>query len=617
MNTTIRNILTSPRWLGFAVSLTVFAVYLMTLAPSVNFIDSGELATVACTLGIAHPTGYPLFTLLGWFFTKLPLAAEPIARLNIMAAFFCAAGIFVFFQLVHFLLVQMPKGTSLTASLVASAGASLLLAFSETYWSQATSVEVYSLHLFFLSMTLYCFVRASLSKKQVKSDRAGSGESHWWMVFAFVLGLAFTNHMTTILLAPGLLYLYFAINGGGKDSWVRIVKMGAPFVLGLSVYLYLPLRAAHGALLNWGNPVTLERFYWHFSGKQFRVWLFSSSEAAGRQLKYFLDSLPLEFAYIGLLLGLMGAILLFFAHRKVGIATLILFVSCVLYSINYDIHDIDSYFLLAYLCIALWSGFAFARMATFLGGTPRSTTIAVILVLAIACAPVIVHYSKNDESSNYLVEDYTKNMFSSLQQDALVISYQWDFWVSASYYYQLVKGVRPDIAVVDKELLRRSWYLIQLGKRYPWLIGNSKGEVDAFGEELYKFEHDIPYNPAIIQAKYVNMISSFISRNMATRPVYVTPEIEAEFTVGFQRVPEGLAFRLVADTSFHAIGIPNYVVRRFARRGRLEDAVKNLYLSSLNAMAGYALAHGVSPDIAGLRRSGDDLIGKLGTSSTP
>ena len=74
-----------------AVSLLAFLLYIRTLAPGLSFIDSGELGTVAATLGVAHPTGYPLFTLLGWLFTRLPLASEVIVRLNIMAAVFCAA----------------------------------------------------------------------------------------------------------------------------------------------------------------------------------------------------------------------------------------------------------------------------------------------------------------------------------------------------------------------------------------------------------------------------------------------------------------------------------------------------------------------------------------------
>ena len=616
----LKSVIRSPRWVGFAVGLFAFGVYLKTLAPSVTFIDSGELATVACTLGIAHPTGYPLFTLLGWVFSQLPIAAEPVLRLNMMAAVFCAAGVFVFFQLLHLLLNVVARAHEIP-SLVAAAAASLLLAFSETYWSQATSVEVYSLHVLFLSLVLYCFVMASFHHEVLRTMRREGQvltETKWWMLFAFVLGLSFTNHMTTILLAPGLLYLYFALQGGSKESWRRILTMVPPFLIGFSVYLYLPIRAAGGILLNWGNPVTLERFLWHLSGKQFRVWIFSSTEAAGRQFKYFINTLPHEFAYVGLILAIIGVIALFRLHRKLAIAIVLLFVTCVLYSINYDIHDIDSYFLLAYFCVAIWSGVGFLRLYEWV---QHSSTIQPgvggALIVAMSLAPVGVHYKMNDESSNNLVEDYTKNMFASLKPDALIISYQWDYWVSAAYYFQIVESYRDDVAVVDKELLRRSWYLLQLERRYPWLIQHSRPQVEAYSKELYKFEHDTPYDPSVIQSRYVEMILSFISANIGSRPVYVTSEIEPEFTTGFQRVPEGLAFRLAADTLFHGSDLPHYEIRPFGRRGRLEDMVKNLYVSSLKNRAVYYYQHGFPDEYQKVSGEAEEVLGKLGPRASP
>lgn len=617
--TNLKSPFSSPRWVGLLVALCALGVYMKTLAPSVTFIDSGELATVACTLGIAHPTGYPLFTLLGWVFSKLPIAGEEIVRLNIMAAVFCAAGVYVFFQLMHLLLAVASKSKGSSPVLLASAGASLLLAFSETYWSQATSVEVYSLHLLFLSLVLFCFVNANfyheIQSRFGEVDQRLS-EASWWTLFAFTLGLSFTNHMTTILLSLGLLYWYFSSHGGGRESRLQILRMGFPFLLGLSVYLYLPVRGAR-ALLNWGNPVTLERFLWHLSGKQFRVWIFSSTEAAGRQLKYFINSLPHEFAYIGLLFALVGVVGLFRMEKKLAIGVLLLFLTCMLYSINYDIHDIDSYFLLAYVCVAIWSGVALFQICAWAQGVSIvQYRVVCFLIIAASLTPVAVHYNVNDESSNYLVEDYTKNMFASVQPDALVISYQWDFWVSGSYYYQIVRGYRADVAVVDKELLRRSWYLLQLEHRYPWLIQESKPEVEAFNKELYKFEHDLPYNPAVIQAKYIEMISSFIVKNMASRPVYVTHEIEAEFTGGLQRVPEGLAFRLFADTSFHETFLPDFAIRPFQRRGRLEDMMKSLYLSSLNARATYYNTNGVPLESQATARAAERVTNTLGHASS-
>lgn len=595
-----RKIISSPQANAALVGLFAFIIYLKTLAPSVTFIDSGELAAVASTLGIAHPTGYPLFTLLGWVFSRLPIAPEEIVRLNIMAALFCAIGVYFFYHLVYFVLTGVfgrssvlkfsKKGIFPVAVRVSSAGAALLLAFSETYWSQAVSVEVYSLHVVFLSLITLCLFKAVFQEQLIREEEARPSDV-WWYLFATTLGLSFANHMTTVLLAPGFLFLYFATQGFGEGSWKRILRMAIPFLIGISVYLYLPLRASRKPAMNWGDPSTLEKFIWHWTGKQYRVWIFSSTEAAGRQFQYFISSLSFEFAHVGLLLALVGLVVLWRGNRKIALGFLLLFVGCILYSINYDIHDIDSYFLLAYLCIALLAAVGLLWFFRWLSDTVN-TNVAIAGCLALSLSTCVLHYEKTDETKNHLVEDYTKNMFASVQQNALVLSFQWDYWVSASFYYQLVRNYRTDVAVVDKELLRRSWYFKQLELHYPWLIEHSRSEVDAFLKELYKFEHDLPYDTRTIEAGYVEMVRSFITKNINARPVYVTTEIEPEFTAGMQRVPEGLALRVYADSLKHGMREVQFEFRPFGRQGRLEDALVNLYSTACNARGVFWLQAG-------------------------
>ena len=160
--------------IGSSVALLALIVYIITLCPTVSFIDSGELATVAYTLGIAHPTGYPLFSLIGWVFAHLPLGFRPIYQLNLMSAIFCSLGIFVFFRFLVFLLSHFLQKESKSRRTGAAAvnqidvlhvfvpaifGA-LVLAFSETYWSQAVSVEVYPLHLLLVTIVLLLFSKA-------------------------------------------------------------------------------------------------------------------------------------------------------------------------------------------------------------------------------------------------------------------------------------------------------------------------------------------------------------------------------------------------------------------------------------------------------------------------
>ncbi|MBI5470829.1 MAG: DUF2723 domain-containing protein [Ignavibacteriae bacterium] len=598
--TKLKLFLSSPNGNAILVSLFAFVIYLKTLAPSVTFIDSGELAAVACTLGIAHPTGYPLFTLLGWIFSNLPIASEEIFRLNIMAAFFCASGVFVFYHLTHVLLTGVFSRTVAlkfkrkellpVAVKAASAGASLILAFSETYWSQAVAIEVYSVHVLLLSLVLFSFLKAAFGDDwSDKNNEGPTSSSAWWYIFAFALGLSFTNHMTTILLAPGLLYLYFATQGFDSTSWKRIGRMALPFLAGFSVYLYLPFRASQSPLMNWGNPTTLEKFLWHWTGKQYRVWIFSSTEAAGRQLKYFFSSLPEEFAYIGLVLAAIGVFYLWKGNAKLTVGIVLLFVGCVLYSINYDIHDIDSYFLLAYVCVAVLASVGLLWLFRWLSETLRSRRLFVLssLLIVLSIIPLAVHNEKIDQTNNHLVEDYTMNMFNSVQPNALVLSYQWDYWVSASFYYQLVKDYRADVAVIDKELLRRSWYFKQLEHQHPWLVEKSRPEIEEFLKELYKFEHELPYDSRVIEGRYIEMIRSFIMNNINSRPVYVTTEIEQEFTAGMQRVPEGLALRVYNDSLRHEMRNVPFAFRPFERHGRLEDALVNMYATACNAQGVY------------------------------
>ena len=81
------------KYFPFFTGLFVFIIYIITLAPSVVEIDSGELSTVQATLGIAHPTGYPLFTLVGFIFSKIPLPFSTISNILSIPAL-TAAGLF-------------------------------------------------------------------------------------------------------------------------------------------------------------------------------------------------------------------------------------------------------------------------------------------------------------------------------------------------------------------------------------------------------------------------------------------------------------------------------------------------------------------------------------------
>ena len=574
-----------------AAFLFPFILYVVTLAPSVTFIDSGELAAVAAKLGVAHPTGYPLFTVIGNVFTKFPVG-DAVYRLNLMCAFLSSIAVMLFFNLLLSLTVRISnelKESKLSENVLlnVSLAASLVLAYSRTFWDTANAIEVYSLHTVLLIANLFLILKASGEigrNSELTHDR-------YWLAFAFVLGLSFTNHLSTVFLSVGCIYLYFASNGFGQLSFKRIMFMVIPFLLGFTVYVYLIVRADN-EILSWGNPHNFENFWRHFTGKQFSVWMFSSFENAEKQFTYFTKNFPMEYAVFPLLLAVPGLYLLFKEARRVFNFTLLLFLFCIIYAINYDIYDIDSYFLLAFIVAAIWICIGLFWLVTKAKDNASTLSYAFLLL---PLMPLIMNFEKTDESKNYFVDDYTNNVFKSADKNAIIMSTQWDFWISSSIYQQFVRNIRPDIAVIDKELLRKSWYFEYLKKHYPDICEKSKTEIDAYLTELLKFERNTnrytsPKTDSDrqdlmkIQTTFLSLLNSFIDKNYPERTFYTTLEIEQDknekFGKDYSRIPQGLLFRYTREKGFDNYKNPEFEYDITQRSDYHHNFIMNAYYSA-------------------------------------
>ena len=155
-------------WFAFAVAfLLAFALYLYTVAPTVTLEDSGEMAVAADYLGVPHPPGYPLWTVISWLFTEILGFAKyrgqpnPAWCVSVMSAFFGAltAGLTA-------MLVSRTGRKHLVPDTPASAGdgtlvptfagiaAGLLMAFAPVPWSQSVIVEVYTMNAFLVTLQL-------------------------------------------------------------------------------------------------------------------------------------------------------------------------------------------------------------------------------------------------------------------------------------------------------------------------------------------------------------------------------------------------------------------------------------------------------------------------------
>ena len=369
---------------SIGVALVTLIVYLLTLAPSVDFIDAGELAAVAHGWGIAHPTGYPLFTLVAGVWAQLPLG-DGIYRLNLLAAVLSAGAAGITVQMLFVLLGVRAKAKQRTAGkkgkknaavsreseregqpdmlrLAAAVAGALALGLSGTFWRTALSVEVYSLHVLMLSLLLW---RAAVLFFAAEN---GAGDfRRRLLLLAAVLGLSFANHMSTIFLLPGFGVLLFWRHGRREGFWRDAAFALAAFAAGLLPYLYLPLRAAADPWLNWGDPVTFDALYRHVSGAQYSVWMFSSFDAWKGQFGYAFTALGRDTVYVGLAAAVIGIGAAWRRSTQLGVFLVLLFGTCVIWAAGYDIHDIDTYFLLGYFVLAAGTAFFVVELPRWLG----------------------------------------------------------------------------------------------------------------------------------------------------------------------------------------------------------------------------------------------------------
>lgn len=605
----------SLRPVAIAVTLIAFGLYLATLNPTFGFIDKGELVADASTLGIAHPTGYPTIMLLGYLFTKI-LPLRPVLALNVMAALFTAIGGGMMTLLLYDMIGRVnPTVASSVANAKKGRGkggakevrvaaipdglralyaglGGLFTAVTSTWWDQGNGFEVYSLHAIMMPLVTLLFLRyvdQEAERNASGGNALSSGFTRRGMWFALALGLSFSNHMTTILLAPAFLGYYFWRLGSGAASFKRLLFLAPPFLLGLLPYIWLPIRASMKPEFNWGNPDTLKRFFDHVSGKQYQVWMFTNPDTFREQSAYFFGGLAPEVGYLGVALVLFGIFHLSLRNLRLSVFALLLFVVCVIYAGGYDIMEIGPYYLTAIFAVGIWATVGIVGLHERFGRTVGVAVAAMLVALTILC-----NYHGSDESPNTLVEDMTVNMLGSVPKNAIIFSSQWDFWVAGSFYMQGVEQMRRDVLVTDPELLRRSWYLDQMEVNHPEFMRPVKAQVDAFRAEAYKFEHNIPYDPMTIQSTYVSMINAMIDSNIDRRPVLMTGEISSDFGAGYRRVPNRLTLRLVREgKAYVPENFPSYRFRFW--NGHVDGytaRISELYGRSLYARALYEAEFG-------------------------
>jgi Protein O-mannosyl-transferase TMEM260-like len=602
--------------LSFLVTGTL---YLLTMNRTYGFIDSGELAAVATTLGIAHPTGYPTFTLLGHLAVRLVPWVRPVLVLNALSALWSALGVGLAVLLIHYVLQAVLRGVSseesrkgatakkktapraqaraITRELSPLAFAAIaffsgtFIGLSTTWWSQGTGFEVYALHAVFLGLVTLTFFRYL---EDLDPRNSQPRFTRWGLLFSFSVGLSFTNHLSMITLAPALLFLFFRATRLPIRSFHELIRLAPGFLLGLLPYAYLPIRASMHPRLNWGDPDTLDRFLEHVSGEQFHFAFAFVPRVFRQQTQYLANTLVNDTSVVGLLIAALGIVVLLRRARVHALWTGILFLTCAVVSGLYDINDIGNYYLPVFLALGVWVAVGLAFLAERFSGTGAVAVGALLVGLNAGR-----HYHPMDEHDNTMAEDLTWNVLHNLPPNAVIISNHWDYWVSASFYAQQVEGLRTDVVVLDPEGLRSEPYLENLQRDSPELLKPVSEEVGRFVEEIRELRKHptmtAPEAEAYYSAYYA-MISTLIDRN-PKRPFFVTEWTDPRMGEGFSRVPMKLAYLLTKDEGYLEQEFPEFRFRPWTNRvDPYVVKISEIYTTSLLARARYEEKH-ERPDV--------------------
>jgi tetratricopeptide (TPR) repeat protein len=300
---------------GLLLLAGLFILYLFTLCPSVYWWDSGEFITDAYTSGVAHPTGFPLYMLLAKLILLGTSGAKAALRMNFLSAFFSilCSGVLYCLLLRHGFNdkkeIAAPGWTLSTSSILAVVSGLFLAASGLTWWSQSVITEVYTLNLLFLGATLFLLMEWYAGTEERKP--------YWFLLLCFSLGLGLAIHTEMLLIIPPILLgMILKKKYQGRQTLITILY-GTGFVLiGLLLYLYIPIRGSTPAAISWGHPSTFLPLKGFLTQSEFGNKIFGRSQPA---IWFFIrkafDYLIRDYSLAGILLGLAGIIWLGWKNR--------------------------------------------------------------------------------------------------------------------------------------------------------------------------------------------------------------------------------------------------------------------------------------------------------------
>ncbi|MBD3237165.1 MAG: DUF2723 domain-containing protein [Candidatus Eisenbacteria bacterium] len=609
-------------WGGALVVLVTQVVYLMTLNVSCPFWDSGEFIATSYVLGIPHPPGTPLYVLIGRLFTLIPIASVA-ARVNYLSALASTlAALFTYLVVIGLARRWLRRPENGTDRLIAIGGglvAAFFTAFGRTFWDNAIEAEVYALSSFVMILAVW------LALRWEASGSAGQRNNNLLLLIGFLLFVAVGIHMGSLLVAPAILLYVLLVSWRAIFPWsasasrtVTLIVAGAVFLIwlvtesslmnavvlwalamlvvvafgwwsrlghrnlpfwfallaiaGLSVQLFMMVRAGLDPPINEADPSNWERLWLVLSRDQYRPpdpfserqapWAVQFTKHFWRYIhdQYHLGLRPAWFSMmIPFLIGGVGAAAQFWRDRRrfLLVATLVFFTTFFLiFYLNFkedEVRDRDYFFVAGYHFFTIWIGLGAVAIARWLRGDPREVegqllepsggrvfgigTAAILVLLSLF--PVRHGWHEHDRSDFYVARDYAWNMLTPLEQDSIVFT-NGDNDTFPLWYLQEVEGIRRDVRVVNLSLLNTHWYIRQLRDIEPRVrISLSEEEID----QLRAF---MMPDGEIILVKDV-MVHHILNENWDDRPIYVAVTVPETMDLENHMMMEGLVYRIVEE----------------------------------------------------------------------
>jgi tetratricopeptide (TPR) repeat protein/uncharacterized membrane protein len=470
-------------WLLFALG-GIFLVFLVTIAPQIYWRDCGEFVAVAFTLGIAHPAGSPLFIQLAKLFSFLPLGSLAF-KMNLFSSIAAIGTIFFLYRIISLLgfsLFPLLRDHKLRE--VLSFLCALIFGLSLAFWRWSINAEVYSLQELMLSACLYFFISWRFGKSSTRAEmsREVSGRDNRFLFLVFfILFLSLGAHITNALFFPAFM-IFLWVQGEPGQSIGCLAERGARALrdlagiiffslLGMSIFLYLPLRAQTDTPLKLGMPGNLANFISHITGTRvmpevMKSWGTSLQLLSWQAWSYWVNLVE-QISILHIIFGLAGLIFLLRRDFKIALFMVWVFLINIVFFRDWDL---AFGFLPSFLIYTIWAGVGFLIALNFIvywgsemhrPWAQKCLTIFLVGVLVISLG---LHFGSNFKKNNlggfYTAHTMGKNILDSLRPNAVIVS-RYSIPHFLLWHLKYVEARRPDLLLVSQmeftsdEILKR------------------------------------------------------------------------------------------------------------------------------------------------------------------